>query len=523
VTSGYRRVALIAGLAYTAVAGVTPSLAITRDEILDRAVLAANRLAAVRSLGRTWEDTPYLVGSLLLWEQLQLRHPGSGGELWRRVAAVTEDGNADIRHGDDAAFAQACLDQVRLLPLDRTAARGRALHATDAALRFAETVIRYDAASGPPLAPWWVHSGYGSRYWQDDVFMVVPWLAMRGSTRAGMPAEEGARNLAYEWIEAYAFDHRKALTDLPDRAVPALFARRAGGLDRFNPPIGGLLLVPATGLWRHDEQGVTASAYWCRGNGWVAAGLARAQDFLDAPYTGGRFQETVSREEIRRLLARMAATLLENRNVYGTWNADMVRRDLFTVPETSGTSLLVFMLARGVNEGWLPADTYAPAVLKAFHTLLVCLDAEGNLHHIQRAGAGPESSAFFVSDDPSVNVSFGLGAFLMAAAEVSRMPANRLATLEGTEAAVVKRHDAVERNGKLAFSVPDLGEVGQAAARGAGVAAISGQAFLAAGYSSANGGEVLVDNGGRGEITIFMESPTHDRLPSDRRLVTVAP
>jgi len=499
-----------------ALASVGPTWAITRDEILDRAVLAANRLAAVKDFWRIWEDAPYFVGSLLLWEQLQLSRPGSGGELWRRVEAVTEGGNADIGHGDDAAYAQACLDQVRLLPHDQAAERETALHATDAALRFAERVIRYDSMSGPPLPGWWVPSGYGSRYWQDDVFMVIPWLAMRGSTRAGMPAEEDARNLAYEWIEAYAFDHRKALADLPDRAVPALFARRTGGWDGADPVTGRLLLVPATGLWWHDERSVGGPTYWCRGNGWVAAGLARAQEFLDAPYTGGRFQQTVSRQEIRLLLARMAATLLGNRNVYGTWNADVVRLNLFTVPESSGTSLLVFMLARGVNEGWLPADTYAPAVLKAFHTLLGCLDEESDLHHIQGVGTGPESSAFFASDEPSVNVSYGLGAFLMAAAEVARMPAERLATLETTEAAVVNRADAVERNGKLVICASDLGEFGRAAASGAPLAALSGQEFLAARYSPANNGEVLIDNGGRGDIAVFMASPKQGG-PTPRR------
>jgi len=463
----------------------------------------ADRLASVKPVGRFWVDAPYLTGSVLVWEQLHADGSTAGQSLWERADAATATGLGDVRHGDWAGYAQGALDLYRLLPLDQPERRSAKLAVTDGPLRFAERVIRRTSADGPPLDPWWVLEGYGSRYWQDDLFMVVPWLAMRGSSRPSLPADALARDLAWEWVEAYAFDHRAALEATPDRRVPLRRDRRRRGWALGERASGRLLLDPATGLWWHDEGGPGSSVLWARGNGWVAAALARAQQFLDRPYAGGRFAVTVDRGELRLVLARMARSLVDERDVFGLWGSDVVRGDLFPEPEASGSALITYVLALGVNQGWLEEEVFAPPAVKAFHALSKMVDDEGDLHHIQSTAGDPESGELLPSDDPDHNLNYGVGAYLMAAAEVSRLPGRWLDALESTEAMVVERSRFRPEQGWLVIHRDELGEIGRMAAAGRRIGGLSSQQVLAA---ELVGDEVRVEDRGSGDVALFHAS-----------------
>jgi len=59
------------------------------------------------------------------------------------------------------------------------------------------------------------------------------------------------------------------------------------------------------------------------------------------------------------------------------------------MPEASGSAMLTYGLAWGVNQGAArPRDFMKPAVCKAWPALVGCVDADGKLTHIQPAG-GP--------------------------------------------------------------------------------------------------------------------------------------
>ena len=94
------------------------------------------------------------------------------------------------------------------------------------------------------------------------------------------------------------------------------------------------------------------------------------------------------------------------------------------------------MLANGINEGWLDRSAYLPVVLKAFGLLQARVDASGDVSDIQPPGTGPDC-AVTASNDPGVNVTYGVGAFLLAASEVSKLPGESLAGLEAAEGAPV--------------------------------------------------------------------------------------
>lgn len=352
------------------VLGLTPlpSTAATRAQVLDTGIRVADRLAAVKPLGRGWEDVPYLVGTLLLADRLEQEDLGSGRRFVTRVAAAVGEGDSVVTHGDYAAYAQAALYLYRLTSETDAAGRAALLRATDGPFAFALQALRVTPATGPPAASWWVEGGYGVRFWQDDFFTLPPWLALRGSTRDGLPGDPIARDLAYEWIESYVFDHRPSSADARAAAVPTAW-------DRAGP----LLWDANRELFRHDPGETGRETFWGRGNGWAAFGLVIAARYLDAPYAGARYATVLDRAGLRDLLTRLAGSLAARRTRSGGWAVDLLHGRPEAEAETSATGLITFMLCRGVNEGWLDRSVYLPIVLKSFALLLRRIDEDGDV------------------------------------------------------------------------------------------------------------------------------------------------
>lgn len=345
-----------------------------------------------------WENAVYFDGLVLFGEQMNARTPGSGDRFINRAADVllnSDDPIETVYWGDGTAFAQAVMDLYRVLPPGDP--RREALLAKLAGpMSFAQHAIRATPADAPPRDPWWISGGYGARFWQDDLYMVVPWLALYGEQN------ELARNLAYEWIESYVYEH--------GRPVPSERARR-----------GYLLWDEAHALFEHAPENIgTSEFFWARGNGWALVALSRAAESLDAPYTGGRYDQVLGREEIRDLLRASAQSLLDRRTPDGGWGSYLSKPDECPVAETSGTALLTFFLARGVNEGWLDRDVYAPVALRAFEVLMRRVNTDGSMSGIQPPDVGPGCGKI-ASSDPVINVNYGPGAFLLAASEVMKL------------------------------------------------------------------------------------------------------
>jgi hypothetical protein len=358
-----------------------------------------------------WENAVYFDGLVLWGEQMQEWEPGAGYRFYDRAASVLLDSDDPIDTvywGDGTAYGQAALDLYRVLP-PSDPRRVRLLDLLGGPMRFAEHAIRATPANASPRDPWWITGGYGARFWQDDLYMVVPWLALNGSTHNGMPGSELARNLAYEWIEAYIHEHRPASGD--SSAVPTLRSRR-----------GDLLWDASSSLFVHAPENVGSTEFlWGRGNGWALVALARAAEALDAPYTGDRYDQITSPEELHEMLRGSAEALLARQTIDGGWGAYLSKPQLCPVAETSATALITFFLARGVNEGWLDRDVYEPVVIRAFRLLMRRVDAQGTVAGIQPPDVGPGCGTIS-SNDPVINVNYGPGAFLLAASEVMKFP-----------------------------------------------------------------------------------------------------
>jgi len=352
---------------------VDHATAVTTESIVTLATRAADRVQLSFDPRLHWENAVWLDGLVLFGEELNRRNAGSGDRFIDRAASIILDSNDDIAHvywGDGTAFVQAAMDLYRVLPAGDP--RREAILATATGpLSFAEHAIRGTPANAPPRDPWWIAGGYGTRYWQDDLHMVVPWLAMLGASANN----ELARSLAHEWIEAY-------ISRLWDD-TNALF--------QHHPEIAG-----------------TSDLFWGRGNGWALVGLLRAAEVLDA-------------NDLRDMLRRSAASLIARRSPDGAWGSFLAQPNECNVSETSATALLIFFLARGINNGLLDRAIYEPIVMRAFGVLLQRVRADGTVAGIQPPGIGP-ACVQIASDDPAINVNYGAGAILLAAAEVLKFP-----------------------------------------------------------------------------------------------------
>ena len=160
-----------------------------------------------------------------------------------------------------------------------------------------------------------------------------------------------------------------------------------------------------TFLHKTDDKG--NPVFWSRGNGWVMAGIARVLDDLpkDDPERG-RFET-----QLRDMAAAVSA--IQDKN--GLWHSDLLDEADYPQPEISGSSLMTFALAWGVNHGVLDRAKYMPVIAKAWRGLVGQIYADGRLGNIQQTGAAP---AHYL---PSSSYNYGVGGFLLAGAEVAQL------------------------------------------------------------------------------------------------------
>lgn len=148
--------------------------------------------------------------------------------------------------------------------------------------------------------------------------------------------------------------------------------------------------------------------FWGRGNGWVIGGLAEILKTLPAG-------DTEYRPFYLQLFCEISERLASLQSKDGYWHASLLDPDSYPSPETSATGFIVYGLAYGVNQGYLPADKYLPVIEKGWKALVAAVEPDGKLGWVQPVGADPRK----VTRD--MTELYGTGAFLMAACEIYKM------------------------------------------------------------------------------------------------------
>jgi len=332
-------------------------------EAIDKAM----RKVADWQLERTQKHLDRIWTSAVLFTGFMAASEASGDPRYRNAMLdMAKQFNWDLRspypNADDISVAQTYLE---LYFHDSDPARIAPAKATLETLLPLQTLRPGDAR-----IPWW---------WCDALFMAPPvWAKMYKAT--------GDRKyLDYvhqQWQRTY-----ELLYDKEEH----LYARDAS-------------YIP-----KREANG--KKIFWSRGEGWVMGGLARTIDFIpqDDPHRPFYIQQ------LRDMSARVAA--LQGKN--GLWHAGLLDPEAWPLPEISGSALFVYGMAYGVNRGYLDAATYKPVIERAWAGILQHVYADGRLGGIQQTGAEP---AFY---RPASSFNYGVGGFLLAAAELRKMAANK--------------------------------------------------------------------------------------------------
>lgn len=268
---------------------------------------------------------------------------------------------SEVPNADDQGLGQMYLELDLLAPSPERVASTQA--ALDRLLGGANAAIPENQAK----IPWW---------WCDALFMAPP-----------------------VWSRMYAVTHDRKYLDYIDQhwweTSDLLYDKQRH-----------LYYRDVTFLHKTDEKG--NPVFWSRGNGWVMGGIARVLDYLpEDDKDRGRYVQ-----QLREMAAAVAA--LQDKRT-GLWHSDLLDPEDYPQPEVSGSALMTFALAWGVNHGMLDRAKYLAVVAKAWRGLVAQVYADGRLGNIQQTGAAP---AHYL---PSSSYTYGVGGFLLAGAQVEQL------------------------------------------------------------------------------------------------------
>jgi unsaturated rhamnogalacturonyl hydrolase len=170
-------------------------------------------------------------------------------------------------------------------------------------------------------------------------------------------------------------------------------------------PVAHLYSRDATFIAKKEKNG--EKMFWGRGEGWVMGGLARTLQYLP--------KDDPAQAKYVKQLQEMSAAVAKLQGPDGLWKAGLLDPQDYDQPEISGSALMTFGMAWGVNEGILDRKTYAPVIAKAWAGMLKHVYADGRLGDIQQTGSEP--AAF----KASASYTYGVGGFLLAGTEIRKM------------------------------------------------------------------------------------------------------
>ena len=175
-------------------------------------------------------------------------------------------------------------------------------------------------------------------------------------------------------------------------------------------PEAGLFFRDVKYIFPKHQTNDGLKDFWSRGNGWVFAGLAKV--LRDLPSTD------IHRPEYIEIFKTMAATLKNAQQPEGHWTRSLLAPQHAPGYETSGTAFFTYGLLWGINNGILERDLYMPVVTKSWRYLTeTALQPNGMVGFVQPIG---ERADQHQNVGPNTTSDFGVGAFLLAAAEMVR-------------------------------------------------------------------------------------------------------
>lgn len=318
-----------------------------------------------------WHPAAYHTGNMAAYEitknKKYLRYSQTWAEYNQWKGAKSDDksewkysyGETDdfVLFGDWQICFQVYIDLYNLQPDEKKIAR-------------AKEVMEYEMST-PNDDYWW---------WADGLYMVMPVMTKLYHITGN--------NLYLEKLYEYFNYARNLMYD--DES--------------------GLFYRDAKYIYPKHKTNKGIKDFWSRGNGWVFAGLAKV--LIDLP------ENDPHRNEYIQIYQSLAKALKDSQQSEGHWTRSILDPEQAPGYETSGTAFFTYGYLWGINHGFLEKETYLPVVAKGWNYLTkTALQKSGKIGYVQPIG---ERADQHKNVGPETTADFGVGAFLLAASEMTR-------------------------------------------------------------------------------------------------------
>ena len=271
-------------------------------------------------------------------------------------------------------------------------------HTNDSRYRNAMDTLRLQLTDQPRTKSggFWHKKRYPNQMWLDGLYMGAPFYAQYTvNFEQGKALDDIAHQ--FELIEKHAKDEKTGLL--------------YHGWDESKAMD-----------WADDKTG-TSPNFWSRSLGWYAMALVDVLDYFPQDHPG--------RAQIIGYLKELATAVVKVQDETGLWYqvTDMADRE-GNFLEASGSTMLVYALAKGVNKGYLPEHFMKNAELgfKGLTEELIKVDKDGLITITQVcavAGLGGNpyrdgSYEYYINERKKDNDPKATGPFIMAALELDK-------------------------------------------------------------------------------------------------------
>ena len=150
-------------------------------------------------------------------------------------------------------------------------------------------------------------------------------------------------------------------------------------------------------------------AHWGRCNGWVALAQVELLNNLPANHP--------KRTQLIKLLLRQIVGFSRYQDPSGMWHQILDKPDSY--PESSVTAMFVYTVAKAVNEGWIN-KRFITIAQNGWDAVARKVTPDGQVADICIGTSIEEDIRYYYTRPTALNDTHGLGAFLMAGAEMVR-------------------------------------------------------------------------------------------------------
>lgn len=210
--------------------------------------------------------------------------------------------------------------------------------------------------------------------WADDLYMSVPYLSRMGK----LTGDNRYFDFAIKQVESF---------------------------NRY-------IFDSTTGLYFHtfyNDENMNGVARWGRCNGWVALAQVELLNNLPANHP--------KRAELTKLLLRQVVGFSRYQDTSGMWHQLLDRPESYL--ESSVTAMYVYTVAKAVNEGWIN-KRFITIAQNGWEALSKKITPDGQIPDICIGTSVEEDLRYYFNRPKETNDTHGLGAFLMAGAEMIR-------------------------------------------------------------------------------------------------------